>query len=239
LLFISRSLDHVGLFTQDVAGMSLAASVLCRDWQSDQPGSDRLPVLGIPDGNYLAQASAEGLADFEGQLARLEEAGYIIKRVSVLEDIEAIAHHHVRIMAGEMAENHRDWFAQYESLYRERTTDLIRQGQTVSRDEIRAAQAMQSKVRTRLENLMTDVGLDIWVCPAAPGPAPEGIEATGSPAMNLPWTHAGLPALSLPAGRAANGLPLGLQCIGRFMRDEQLLAWVEPMAEILQTRCGG
>jgi len=43
--------------------------------------------------------------------------------------------------------------------------------------------------------------------------------------MQLPWTHAGLPVVTLPWGTAANGLPLGLQIVGRFMDDERLLAW--------------
>ena len=50
--------------------------------------------------------------------------------------------------------------------------------------------------------------------------------------MNLPWTHAGVPALTLPAGLAANGLPLGLQLTARFGADELLLAWattIEPL----------
>ena len=51
--------------------------------------------------------------------------------------------------------------------------------------------------------------------------------------MNLPWTHAGLPATALPAGRTMNGLPLGLQVAGAFMADEQLVSWVVPMAEVL------
>ena len=51
--------------------------------------------------------------------------------------------------------------------------------------------------------------------------------------MNLPWTHAGLPVLSLPAGKAANGLPLGLQCIAGFMQDEALLTWGRELAEVL------
>ena len=51
--------------------------------------------------------------------------------------------------------------------------------------------------------------------------------------MNLPWTHAGLPAIALPAGRAKNGLPLGLQVAGKFMADEQLVTWAKPMAEVL------
>ena len=77
-------------------------------------------------------------------------------------------------------------------------------------------------------------GIDLWVCPSAPGPAPEGLATTGSPLMNLPWTHAGVPAISLPAGSAANGLPLGFQCAGRFMQDERLLAWAESMASLLR-----
>ncbi|MCB0207644.1 MAG: hypothetical protein KDH89_22715, partial [Anaerolineae bacterium] len=43
--------------------------------------------------------------------------------------------------------------------------------------------------------------------------------------QNLPWTHAGMPAMTLPAGRAANGLPLGLQLVARFQDDERLLDW--------------
>jgi len=68
-------------------------------------------------------------------------------------------------------------------------------------------------------------GIDAWIAPAATGPAPVGLHATGDPNMNLPWTHAGMPEITLPAGIAANGLPLGLQLIARFGADEELLAW--------------
>ena len=51
--------------------------------------------------------------------------------------------------------------------------------------------------------------------------------------MNLPWTHAGLPTVSLPAGRAANGMPLGLQVSSRHGEDELLLAWSEKLAALL------
>ena len=60
---------------------------------------------------------------------------------------------------------------------------------------------------------------------AATGPAPAGLDATGDPVMNLPWTHAGLPTLVLPAGRSRGGLPMGLQLAARFGADEELLAW--------------
>jgi Asp-tRNA(Asn)/Glu-tRNA(Gln) amidotransferase A subunit family amidase len=51
--------------------------------------------------------------------------------------------------------------------------------------------------------------------------------------MNLPWTHSGLPALTLPAGLASNGLPLGVQLAARFGEDERLLAWAERVEPVV------
>ncbi len=236
LILCSNTFDHVGIFTQDVAGAVLAASLLCHNWQVVETGvSDALPVLGVPEGPYLAQASPEGLAAFEKQLTHLEEAGYTLRRVTAMEDIEVINRRHSRLVFAEMARVHAAWFAQYESLYRPRTAAAIREGQEVSLEELHLARAGIVKLRAQLEALMLQARIDLWVCPSSPGPAPEGLASTGSPLMNLPWTQAGLPAISLPAGRAANGLPLGFQCVGASMADERLLKWATPMSEIVGT----
>jgi len=228
---ISKSLDHIGLFAQDIEGIRLAASLLCHNWRSVEP-SDRLPTLGVPDGAYLAQTSQAGLEAFESQLAQLEQVGYRIRRIPMLDDIRVITEHNMRIMSAEMADVHREWFAQYESLYRPRTAGLIRDGQQVSPDALQSARAMQKTVRDQLETRMSDNGIDVWVSPAATGPAPQGIESTGSPAMNLPWTFAGLPVITLPAGQV-DGLPVGLQCVGAYMTDERLLEWAARLAPSL------
>jgi Asp-tRNA(Asn)/Glu-tRNA(Gln) amidotransferase A subunit family amidase len=51
--------------------------------------------------------------------------------------------------------------------------------------------------------------------------------------MNLPWTQAGLPAIGLPAGYHANGMPLGLQLIGRWAADEALLSWAGSIGAVV------
>ncbi len=80
LVYFSRTVDHVGLFTQDVPGMRLAASVLCNDWNGGVGTGDRLPVLGVPDGSFLNQTEPEALRLFEAALVLLQSAGYEIKR---------------------------------------------------------------------------------------------------------------------------------------------------------------
>jgi Asp-tRNA(Asn)/Glu-tRNA(Gln) amidotransferase A subunit family amidase len=150
-----------------------------------------------------------------------------------MEDIDAINRRHSRLVFAELAQIHSEWFTRYASLYRARTALAIREGQEVGAEELAVLRASPAKLRTELEMLMTLAGIDLWVCPSAPGPAPQGIDSTGSPLMNLPWTHAGMPAISLPAGRTVNGLQPGLQCVGAFMSDEHLLKWAAHLAEVV------
>lgn len=227
----SQSADHVGLFTQDVAGMALACSVLCSAWRS-QLAPLSSPVLGVPEGSYLDQMPSEGRAAFEQQIKQLEAAGYVIKRVQAFGDLATIAQRHRRMIAAEIAQVHAEWFKQHEALYRERTAGIIREGQPVTAEALEESRAARFELRQQLHEQMDAEGIDLWVCPPAFGPAPEGLQVTGDPAMNMPWTNSGLPALTVPAGKAANGLPLGLQLVARFERDEELLAWAADIAEL-------
>ena len=64
---------------------------------------------------------------------------------------------------------------------------------------------------------------DALITLSAPGEAMRASEP-GSGAMCMPWSLAGLPAISLPLLRGAQGLPIGLQLIGRKREDAALLA---------------
>ena len=50
---------------------------------------------------------------------------------------------------------------------------------------------------------------DVFIWPATPAPAPEGIQSTGSPKYIAPWTALGGPMVTMPIGKTFAGLPLG------------------------------
>ena len=136
------------------------------------------------------------------------------------------------IVAAEAARVHERWFDRYRELYHPKTVELVERGRTIGRQALADALPGRDRLRRQLAELAQKHGVDLWISPAAPGPAPAGLETTGDPAMNLPWTHAGLPTLSLPSGsdRSAHrpaGLPLGLQVAARWYWDEALLDWGE------------
>ena len=231
VIFVAPSLDHVGIFAQDVAGLSIAASLLCRDWR---PVSvSRQPSLGVVEGPWLEHLEVEGRAGYEEQIGRLQAVGYELQRVTLFNDFDKMDRLHRALMACEMAQEHRTWFAEHEARYRPRTAELIRTGQRVAAATAQQARASRKQTRLMLQERMEADGIDLWLSSPATGPAPAGIASTGDPVMNLPWTHAGLPTVSLPAGRAANGMPLGLQVSSRHGEDELLLAWSETLAAVL------
>jgi Asp-tRNA(Asn)/Glu-tRNA(Gln) amidotransferase A subunit family amidase len=212
--------------------MALAASVLCQDWK-DLPAPNRLPILGVPVGPYLEQAEPAALRAFWQQMGRLAAAGVTVQEVPALAGIEALNSLHRRLVFAEFAQEHAEIYARHAALYRPRTAEIIEIGRTVSQEELAAARANIAVLRRELGGLMDTAGIDLWACPAATGPAPEGLHATGDPAMNLPWTHAGLPGITLLAGQTENGLPLGLQLIARLGADEELLGWAQRLMDLV------
>ncbi|MCB0061113.1 MAG: amidase [Caldilineaceae bacterium] len=231
VLYFSRTVDHIGIFTQDVAGMQQAAAVLCRDWQHELL-SDRPPVIGVPTGAYLAQADPDALTAFHQQLYQLADAGFTVKQVPALAEIEQLNELHRRLAFAEFAQEHAELYAEFSALYRPRTAEIIEIGKTVDHAELTAARANCQILRTNLETAMDEQQLDLWASPAAPGTAPLGIAATGNPNMNLPWTHAGMPAVTVPAGIGSEQLPLGMQLVARYGADEALLHWASMLAPV-------
>lgn len=221
---LSISVDHVGFFTQDVGGASVVAAVLLDSWEPI-PSPGEQPVLAVPTGPYLNQVSSAALAAFDTQIKRLRRADYEVLEVDVFENIETVNERHERLVSADAALAHYDWYDAYTDRYAATTRELIEEGLDVPVREMARGRSGRKQLRSALHTALEAADADLWICPAAPGPAPEGIDTTGDPVMNLPWTHAGLPTIALPADETDAGLPLGVQCAARFGDDERLLKW--------------
>jgi Asp-tRNA(Asn)/Glu-tRNA(Gln) amidotransferase A subunit family amidase len=228
----SPSIDAIGMFVPDVRSAERAASVLCDRWTTF-PGAGR-PALGVPDGPYLDEVEPPARAEFEATIERLRSCGYEVVCAEAMKDLDDIGARHRRLIAYEMACVHRDWFARHRELYSTHSAAAIEDGCRTTPHEANEALAGGARLRDELEDWMLAHGVDVIVSPSATGPAPKGLSSTGNPVMNLPWSHAGMPAITLPAGTVGK-LPLGLQCAGRYGDDERLLAW----AAVLERELAG
>ncbi|TWF77808.1 Asp-tRNA(Asn)/Glu-tRNA(Gln) amidotransferase A subunit family amidase [Pseudonocardia hierapolitana] len=229
--------DTVGLFAADPPLAMAATAALVHGWGPVAPGER--PVLGVPAGPYLDQADVGACGAFATQITALRAAGYDVREVAAVDDIAQVNRRQIVVNLVELARGHEAWFDRYADRYRPQTAAAIREGRSIDVATYRAALDGVHALRRTLPQLMADAGIDVWICPSATGPAPRGLDTTGSPAMSVPWTQAGLPALSLPASTVVRdpggpALPVGLQCVGRPGADERLLAWAPDIAEAVR-----
>lgn len=224
----SPSADHVGVLCKDLNLLENLLSVLVSDWKTTRAEPELR--LGIPIGPFIQQASERALSQFESTLAGLSQAQISIKRAPLLENISQINDDHWRLICGDVVRIHRDWSTTYEKLYRPQTRTYFATGVEVSEEEMIRLRNNQAAVRRDIHAIMDREKINAWVCPSATGTAPEGLQTTGDASMNLPWTHAGLPALSIPSGRDERGLPYGLQIVGRYQDDECLMSVARTVA---------
>ncbi|MBA3924315.1 MAG: Asp-tRNA(Asn)/Glu-tRNA(Gln) amidotransferase subunit GatA [Nostocaceae cyanobacterium] len=90
------------------------------------------------------------------------------------------------------------------------------------------AQKVRTLIKEDFERVFKQV--DVLVCPTAPSTAFKRSEKTEDPLtmyltdlMTIPVNLAGLPGISIPCGFDSQGLPIGLQLIGKVLREDQLL----------------
>jgi amidase len=109
-----------------------------------------------------------------------------------------------------------------------RSTETLGTAVEITARQYDEARRQTFEARARIAELFGE--FDALLVPAAPGDAPARLDMTGDPLFNRTWTLLHLPCVTVPAGRGAAGLPIGVQLVGRLWDDARLLA-VAAMAE--------
>jgi len=240
----SSSLDHMGLLTRTVADSALLLGVLSGHDRRDPATSARSPwPAGEAAARHLRVGIVEDLnrgdADTERVLAetadRLRDAGVEVVAMSPL-PMAAMAAATGCILSAEGGASHRDLLAARGADYDPATRTVIQAGLMTSPAAYRHALAERVRLQAVVRGAYDGAGIDALLCPTAPQHAIDNdiAETVSDPAdpdsldqMVRTTTFAnllGLPGLSIPAGRAADGLPVSVQFVGRPFAESDLFA---------------
>ncbi|MHA1530069.1 MAG: amidase [Alphaproteobacteria bacterium] len=108
-----------------------------------------------------------------------------------------------------------------------RLTQHVAEGREISSANYQQAVARREVAYASLAPIFAR--FDAILTPASPGPAPEGLRFTGEATFNVFWTYAGVACVNLPL-LEVDGLPMGVQLVGRRGGDGELLRtarWLE------------
>jgi aspartyl-tRNA(Asn)/glutamyl-tRNA(Gln) amidotransferase subunit A len=185
------------------------------------------PRLGVPGGLFsdLAEPAMRTLlTDVAG---KLRSAGAAVAPMMLPAGFAEVISRHRTVMAVEAALFHRERLQRHADDYGPAIRQLLQEGIDCSAPEYARCKQHQQQLREEVANAFGDA--DALLCPATRGPAPDAA-TTGDPAFNSPWSYAGLPVVSMPAGLSPEGLPMCIQLVGRPWDEVQLFrvaAWCE------------
>jgi Asp-tRNA(Asn)/Glu-tRNA(Gln) amidotransferase A subunit family amidase len=109
--------------------------------------------------------------------------------------------------------------------------DGIAAGSTISAAGYLAFDALADRLVELAAQLFAEH--DALITLSAPSEATRLEDGPGSGVMSMPWSLCGLPTVSLPLLRGRQGLPIGVQLVGRHGGDRELLriaGWLEAVA---------
>jgi Asp-tRNA(Asn)/Glu-tRNA(Gln) amidotransferase A subunit family amidase len=229
---MSDSLDTVGVMARSVADCALfAGAVSGHDLGDPEQKPARAPRIGICRSPSWPAALPETQTLLPRVADALARAGATVTERELPADFAELVEAHPIVMNNESARAlgwelaaHRD---QISPELRERLDfGLAQSGAAV-------AHALAVFKRTQANFPAAVEGLDVLVTPAATGQAPAGIAWTGDPVFNFIWTSLHVPCVTVPAGTGPDGLPLGIQIVGRRGEDSATLAWAQWVADVV------
>ena len=242
ILQLSRTLDHVGFFARSLDDLALLLEQL-QGWDERDP--DTRPRARIPFGELSREEPPvepmfalvktphweRGDADMKAAFGELQETlGERVEEVDPFAASGTQAWDWQRtVMAAEMAANLEPLWTKGKAKLSDKLRELLEHGREVRAvDHQRILQRVPLAVEA-LDELFRE-RYDAILTPPALGTAPKGLTSTGDPAFCSVWTLMGMPAITLPLMRGDNGLPLGVQLVGRKGYDARLLRtarWLE------------
>jgi Asp-tRNA(Asn)/Glu-tRNA(Gln) amidotransferase A subunit family amidase len=217
------SLDVVGVFARALGDLAAVGQVLARGASKGPcnylPAAEqnafpaRFAFLKTPAWPFAEETTKAAFESF------VKALGPKCEVLDLPASFDRAIGFHRTIMLSEMALNYAGYYARGKDRLSPQMREAIEAGRGML--AVDYAEALRERESLYQQLLHTLEPYDAVVTPSAPGPAPKGFETTGNPIFCSMWTYLGVPALNLPL-LEVNGLPLGVQLVGRRFDEERL-----------------
>ncbi|MGP5353171.1 amidase [Pseudomonas helleri] len=217
---LAPSFDTLGWYGRSVGDLALVAQVLIPGLTSSPRVSGRRTFGFCRTSRWgdIDQPVADALL---ASLDVLRAAGHTVTQVELPEAFAGVLDDHLLINDCEGARSlAKEWHASPELLSPQVVAMIERAQQTTWQQET-AAKARLTALAPVLKALFAPH--DAMLGASCGMVAPLGLEATGPSDFCKFWMAFGLPQINIPLPRAPGELPIGLQVVGDFRSDSQLL----------------
>src|SRR6185437_11034747 len=172
----------------------------------------------------VAAALAGAIAALAPEAVLTEVDGTAFAQISELYEV---------ILLAEAWQVHRDAVQRDPAHFGPGTLSLLRAAERITSADY--ADASRRREELRPAAAAAYAGTDVLLSPVMPGAAPLFGESSGraSGEFEQPYNLTGAPAIALPCGTTAEGLPVGLQLSALPGRDQALLAAAAVVEKIL------
>ena len=244
---LSSTMDHVGPLCRSVEDAGLLYDVLRGSSQTREPREARGLRVGVLRGYFTSLLDPQVAAAFEAACKALIDAGASLEEVPIPHagDIAPI---YLHIVLAEAAAFHAKTLDSHGDDYTVNVRLRLEMGRYIlAEDYVRALRGRDVLIAQVDEALR---GRDVLVLPTQPVPAVRlgaamiKIGSVEEPVRNLTlrltqlFNVTGHPALTLPCGRSTDGLPIGVQVVGRRNQTGGLLSAASAIESLLLSNQG-
>jgi Asp-tRNA(Asn)/Glu-tRNA(Gln) amidotransferase A subunit family amidase len=218
--FAAESRDTIGVIVRTVEDADLLSSVL-----TGRPrvrARSTSPNIALCRTNHWDVALPESQHAFAEAAQRLESAGASLREIRLPDSFSALAEARTIINPYERARSLAHEWNTNRAAISPGLTAQIELGLTIAYERYVQSLKRIKSCRDEIPSLFGDA--DIVLTPCVTGEAPVGLQSTGDTRFQEFWTALHVPAITLPTHKGPNGLPIGIQFVGRIYDDENLLA---------------
>jgi len=196
---------------------------LVRAAAADPPVPPRLAFVKTPVWDQAAEDTRQAFATLCLRL------GTQVREVTLPPIFDGAVAWHRTIMEADLAKNFAAEYAGGKEQLSATLRQMIERGQQVQAVDYNRAVEQIPALNRALGELWAS--FDAILTPATTSVAPVGLQSTGSPIFCTIWTLCGMPAITLPILKGADGMPMGVQLVSARGDDGRLLRTARWVAE--------